>query len=141
MTELVKEVMSPKASWIEPNTKVTDAARQMKQEDIGFLPIGENDRLIGVVTDRDITTRVVGSGKDPSKTSVREVMSKGVSYCFEEDNVEKAVENMCKNKIHRLIVLNDKKRMTGILALRDLATRGHEPHEAIFAHLVESIKH
>ncbi|MCP6755954.1 CBS domain-containing protein, partial [Klebsiella pneumoniae] len=82
---LAKEVMTKKPEYLPPTATLKEAAGLMSKGDFGFIPIGENDRLIGAVTDRDIAIRAVAKGKDPSKTSVKEVMSKGIQYCFEDD--------------------------------------------------------
>lgn len=134
----VKEIMSKKPDYIDPEFTLKDAADEMFKKDIGFLPIGdkEKDRLIGVITDRDITLRGVAKGKDPKKTLVKDVMTRDVLYCFEDENIEKVADNMCKNQIRRLIVLNKDKRITGIISLGDLALKnkdewlaGHTLHE------------
>jgi CBS domain-containing protein len=88
--------------------------------DAGALPVGENDRLVGMITDRDITVRAVGAGKGPD-TPIREVMSKDVRYCFEDDELDEVAENMADIKVRRLPVLNRDKRLVGILSLGDIA--------------------
>ena len=84
----VKDVMSHDVRLVTPNDTVETAARLMAELDVGVLPIGENDRLVGIVTDRDITIRAVASGKSPIETTVREVMSQGVKYVFEEESTQ-----------------------------------------------------
>lgn len=123
---VVKQVMTKKAKYLSPNTTLKQAASTMLRRHIGFLPIGLNGRLIGAITDRDITTRAVAKGWDPKTTTVKKAMSKKVLYCFELDNITKAAKSMEKKGIHRLIVLDNKnaKRMTGILSLSDLAKKG-----------------
>lgn len=117
----VKEAMSKKPDFIPPTMNLTDASKEMLKYDFGFLPIGENDRLIGTVTDRDITIRAIAKGKDPNKTLVKDVMTDEILYCFEEDELEKAAQSMGEEQIHRLVVLNKDKRMTGVLSIGDLA--------------------
>jgi CBS domain-containing protein len=111
---------------IDPNSSIRDAARRMKDEDIGALPIGENDRLIGMVTDRDIAIRAVAEDRDPTSTRVRDVMSEKIYYCFEDDDIESAARCMAENRVRRLPILNRDKRLTGIVSLADIAQTGEE---------------
>jgi CBS domain-containing protein len=120
---LVRETMTRRALWITPDISLTEAAKQMRDENIGCLPIGENDRLVGMITDRDLTCRAVAEGADPAKTTAREVMTRGVSYCFEDDDINEAVHLMEEKRIHHIPVLNSQKRMVGILSLSDLALK------------------
>jgi len=122
----ISEIMTPDPELIDPTATVRDAAQRMKNEDIGALPVGENDRLIGMVTDRDITVRAVAEGRDPSSTTVRDVMSEKIYYCFEDDDVEDAAKCMADNQVRRLPILNRDKRLTGIVSLADLAQAGEE---------------
>jgi CBS domain-containing protein len=121
---LIREAMTPHADWIGPDIPLTETARMMRDKNIGCLPIGENDRLIGMITDRDLACRAVADGADPRTTSARAVMTKGVTWCFEDESVDEAVERMGAKQIHHLPVLNREKRMVGILSLSDLALRG-----------------
>lgn len=120
---LAKEVMSKKPEFLPPTATVKEAANQMRKHDYGFVLIGENDRLKGTVTDRDIAVRVIGENKDPNKTSLQEIMSEGIHYCYENDPIETAIEQMKKFKIRRLVVLNTDKRMTGVISMGDIATK------------------
>jgi CBS domain-containing protein len=117
----VREVMSKKPEFLQPTATLKEAAAKMQELDCGFIPIGENDKLIGAVTDRDIVIRTLAEGKDPNKTTLRDVMSERIEFCFEDDDLNKAVKRMENSKVHRLVVLNKDKRMTGILALGDIA--------------------
>lgn len=124
---LVKEAMRRDAYWISPETTVKDAALKMRDLDIGSLPIGENDRLIGMVTDRDIALRCCADGKDPAKLTAREVMTRGISWCFEDQTVEDAAHLMESKHVRRLPVLSREKRMIGYLSVSDLAAKAsHE---------------
>lgn len=120
----VAQIMTAHVELTDPNTAITAAARRMRDEDIGALPVGENDRLVGMVTDRDIAVRGVAEGKDPDNCTVRDVMSDGVYYCFEDENVERAAAVMAEHKVRRLPILNREKRLVGVLALADLARAG-----------------
>ena len=117
----VQEIMTPRAKVIDPNTNIAEAARAMRSDNIGALPVGENDRLVGMVTDRDIAMRAVAEERPSGNTAVRQVMSERVYYCFEDDDVEQAAKVMAEHQVHRLPVLNRDKRLVGILALADLA--------------------
>lgn len=117
----VKDAMHADALWREPTTSVTDIAKLMKKEDIGCVPIGENDRLIGMVTDRDITVRGVANGGDLTSQTARDVMTKDIVYCTENEDIADAVHLMENKKLRRLPVINDEKRLVGMLSLGDVA--------------------
>jgi CBS domain-containing protein len=119
----VKEAMTTHAEWVAPDLSLTEVARRMRDNEIGCLPVGDKDRLIGMITDRDIACRAVANGSDPAKTKARDVMTKGISYCFDDQTLEEAVRMMEEKGIHHLPVLNRSKRMIGILALGDVALR------------------
>ncbi len=121
---LIKEIMTPSAEIVQPQTSVKDAAARMKALDVGVMPVGDNDRLVGILTDRDIAVRTVAEGKDPANTEVGEVMTPDVSYCFEDQDLTEAGELMKKNKIRRLVVLNRDKRMVGMCSIGDVAVHG-----------------
>ncbi|MGO9545015.1 MAG: CBS domain-containing protein [Rhodomicrobium sp.] len=116
----VKRAMHKGAMWISPETPLLEVAKTMQEHDIGALPVGENDRLIGMVTDRDIVCRAVAKGGNLAKMTARDVMTKGISWCREEHDIEEALELMQRNKIRRLPVINESKRMVGILSLGDI---------------------
>jgi CBS domain-containing protein len=121
----VREVMTARAEWIAPTLSVAEAARKMRDYKIGCLPVGENDRLVGMLTDRDIICRAVADGADPATTKAADVMTKGITYCFDDDSVEAAIDQLEAKQIHHIPVLSrEKKRMIGILSLADLALRG-----------------
>jgi CBS domain-containing protein len=118
----LKDVMTTKVQLTDPGAKLKDAAISMREGDFGLLPVGANDRLVGTITDRDITVRAVAEGKDPNTTTVADVMSDGIHYCFEDQEVEEAARLMSEAQVRRLPVLNRDKRLVGIVALADLAT-------------------
>jgi CBS domain-containing protein len=134
-----KNVMSKKPEFAPPSWTLKQAADQMRTHDYGFLPIGENDRLIGAVTDRDMVIRAIAEGRDPNKTTVREVMTSEVQYCFETDNIEDVVQQMESLQIRRLVVLNKDKRMTGIISLGDVATKGR--NSRLCSELIDAVSH
>lgn len=119
----VKEIMDNEPKYVPPEMTLKEACQLLRDNDFGFLPIGENDRLIGTITDRDICIRAIAEGKDPNTCTVRECMGNRVLYCFEEDDLDTAAGYMEKQQIHRLIVLNQDKRMTGIVSIGDFARK------------------
>jgi CBS domain-containing protein len=123
----VSEAMSTDVKITSPSQSIRDAACTMAEIDAGILPVGENDRLVGMITDRDIAIRAVAAGKDPS-TPVREVMSGEVKYCFDSDDVKDVARNMADIKVRRLPVLNKNKRIVGILSLGDIAITDGAKH-------------
>lgn len=122
----VNEAMSKKPVFLPPTTTLKDAAAKMKELDCGFIPVGENDKLIGAVTDRDIVLRSLAEGKDPNKSTLKDVMSEHIEYCFEDEDLDKTIEHMKTKQIHRLVVLNKDKRMTGIISLGDIARNSND---------------
>jgi len=116
----VKEVMTRDVRLIEPAHTIRDAARLMAEMDAGIMPVREGDRLVGMITDRDIAIRAVAQGKGP-ETSIREVMTDEVRYCFEDEDTDKVERNMADIQVRRLPVLNRDKRLVGIVSLGDLA--------------------
>jgi CBS domain-containing protein len=117
----VKRAMHKGAMWISPETPLMEIAKTMQEHDIGALPVGENDRLVGMVTDRDIVCRGVAGGRDLSKLKARDVMTKGITYCRDENEIQEALELMQKHKVRRLPVIDANKRMVGILSLGDVS--------------------
>jgi len=110
--------------WVaNPTETLQDAARTMADLDSGFLPVGENDRLVGVITDRDIAIRAVGCGCAPD-TKIRDVMSDEVKYCYADDDVDDILDNMAVQQIRRLPVVDRGKRLVGVVSISDLATNG-----------------
>jgi len=116
----VHQAMTSDVKILNPQQTIRDAAAAMAEVDAGVLPVGENDRLVGMITDRDIVIRAIAAGKTV-KTPIRDVMSKEVLYCFEDDDCDDVAQNMAQNKIRRLPVLNHDKRLVGIVSLGDLA--------------------
>lgn len=117
----VSQAMHQGAEWCSPDTPISGVAKIMQESDIGAVPIGENDKLIGMVTDRDITCRAVASGADMSKMTARDVMSEGIIFCTEDEELDDAIHLMEDKRIRRLPVINKDKRMVGMLSLGDLS--------------------
>lgn len=117
----VKDAMHKGVEWVAPSTPVPDLARMMKKHDIGAIPVGENDKLIGMVTDRDIVCRGVGNGKDVSKLTARDVMTPNIVWCHADEDLDDATRIMEDKKIRRLPVIDKNKRMVGMLSLGDIS--------------------
>lgn len=123
---LTREAMTAHAEWIAPDLSLTETALCMRDKNIGCLPVGENDRLIGMITDRDIVCRAVAQGLDPKTATARDVMTQGVTWCFDDEALADVVERMEQKQIHHIPVLDRQKRLAGIVSLSDLALRGPE---------------
>jgi CBS domain-containing protein len=117
----IAEVMTTDVEVIDSYAPLTEAAAKMKTLDVGLLPICDGDKLIGTLTDRDITVRGIAEGYDPSDTKVSDIMSTDLAYCFEDEEIEKALSLMEDRQIRRLPVLDREKRLIGIVSLGDLA--------------------
>jgi CBS domain-containing protein len=127
--ERVADVMEREVKLANPDDNVQQAARMMREADVGILPVGEGDRLVGMVSDRDIAVRVAAEGRDPARTKVRDVMSPDVRYVYEDEDLEHVAENMAEQQVRRLPVMNRDKRLIGIVSLGDIAT-GQRSHLA-----------
>ena len=116
----VKEAMTRDVRLVKPDQPISEAAKLMAELDIGALPVEESDRLVGMITDRDIAVRAVALGRGPD-TPVSEVMSREIKYCYEDQSIDEVTQNMGELRIRRLPVLTRDKRLVGILSLGDLA--------------------
>ncbi len=133
----VKEAMHKGVEWVAPDTPIAEIARLMRTRDIGSVPIGEDDRLIGMVTDRDIVCKgLARDGFDPQRTTARDVMTPGIHCCHEDDDLAKAVKHMEGLNIRRLPVINKSKRMVGILSLGDIS---HSAPSELLTECVKSV--
>lgn len=117
----VSKAMHAKADWASADMPVSEVAKMMQKDDIGAIPVGKDDKLIGMITDRDIALRVVADGRDPAKTTVEQVMSKGIVFCRTHETVEDAIHLMDQKKIRRLPVIDENKRLVGMLSLGDVS--------------------
>ena len=121
---LVKDVMTPRVECIRPTESIAHAADRMKKLDVGSLPVcGDDEKLVGMITDRDITTRATARSGDPGATRVADVMTPSVIYAFQDQSVQEAGRLMEHNQVRRLVVLDRDKRLVGIVSLGDLALR------------------
>jgi len=118
----LKDIMTPNPECIHPDDTLQEAARRMRDLDVGPLPVcGDDDRLAGMITDRDITVRAVAEGRDPRTTTVREAMTEDVIFGFEDQDLDDAARIMEQRQIRRLVVLDRDRRMVGIASLGDVA--------------------
>ena len=116
----IKDVMTQNCDWIAPETTLSEAAQMMKDKDVGFLPIGQNDKLIGTVTDRDIVLRAVAQNAS-TNDAVQSVMTPKLMYCFDDQPVDEVCKNMADIKVRRLPVVNRDKRLVGVVSLGDVS--------------------
>lgn len=119
----LREIMTPRVEVLPPTATLQAAAQRMKEIDVGSLPVCDGERLLGTLTDRDITIRATAEGWDPRTTTVSEVMSREIVYCFEDQDVEEAADVMESRQVRRLPILTRDKRLCGIVSLGDLAVR------------------
>jgi CBS domain-containing protein len=117
----VQEIMSRNVETVEPSTLTAKAAEKMRDLRIGFLVVLENDRLEGVLTDRDITIRSVAEGRDPRASRVGDIMTPTVFYCYEEDDVERVGEQMREQEVRRMVILDQEDKLVGVVSLGDIA--------------------
>lgn len=127
---LVRDIMHSGVRVINHKLTVEQAAKMMADNDIGSVPVEKNDKLVGMITDRDITIRVVAAGKNPKSTKVSECMTEGINYCFDDNEIEVVAKKMKENKQRRLPVINRQKRLVGIISLAEITSRRMEPHLA-----------
>jgi len=120
----IQDVMTGDVSFVEPATPILEIARKMRDNDIGSTPVVEDERLVGMVTDRDLVVRILAEGGDVRIKTARDAMSPGVLYCFADESVEAVLENMGDQQIRRLPVVNREKRLVGVVSLGDLALSG-----------------
>jgi len=120
----IQDVMTADVSFVRPDTPILEIARKMRDGDIGATPVVEDERLVGMVTDRDVVVRVIAEGGDARTKTARDAMSPGVLYCFVDQSVEEVLENMGDQQIRRLPVVDRAKRLVGVVSLGDLALSG-----------------
>jgi CBS domain-containing protein len=133
----VQTAMHKGVEWVGPDTPITELAKLMRQHDVGSIPIGENDQLIGMVTDRDIVCKGLAQhGFDARRATARDVMTEGIHCCRDDDDLAKAVRHMEALKVRRLPVINKSKRMVGILSLGDVS---HSAPSDLLSECVKSV--
>ncbi len=119
----VSEIMTTDFHMVDSTTSLTEAAEKMKSLNVGFLPVKEGTRLIGLITDRDIVIRGLAEGMDPGSTQVKDIISSEILYCYDDDSIEEAAQIMEDNQVRRLIVVNHDQVPVGIISLGDIAVR------------------
>jgi CBS domain-containing protein len=119
----IKEVMTKSVSYADPGTAVVELARRMRDEDVGAVPIAEDDRLVGMVTDRDIVVRAIASGRSIDGITAQDVMTNRMLFCSDDQDVNDVLANMGEQQVRRLPVVDADKRLVGVISLGDLARR------------------
>src|SRR5437879_903480 len=117
----IREIMSTNVECVPPNSGIRDLANKMKMLDVGFVPICENDRLVGTVTDRDIVIRCLAGGQDVNSCKAGEIMSKNIFWCYEDQDVKDVAEKMRDNDVRRMLILNKGKRLVGVVSIGDIS--------------------
>jgi CBS domain-containing protein len=121
-----KELMTHPVECISPDMRLQDAARVMKTLDVGFLPVCENDRLIGTITDRDMVLRVIAEGRVKEDLKARDIMSPAAFWCYEDQTASEVGDYMSKKEIRRVLILDRNKRLAGVVSIGDLAKGGEQ---------------
>lgn len=124
---LIKDIMSKNVEIVTPKTPLSQVAKKMIQRDCGSIIVVENDRLMGVITDRDIATRCVSEGHHPAETTAGQIMTSEVLYCRDTDTADGVTKIMADNKVRRLVVLDSDKKLVGIVTLGDLSQHSNYP--------------
>lgn len=117
----LSDIMTRDVKVLPPSSTVQEAAEQMRQQDVGALPVCDGKKLLGMITDRDIAIRSSAKGQDPSATKITDVMSADVTWCFDDATIEEATRTMQSKQIRRLPVVDRNKQLVGIVALADVA--------------------
>ncbi|HYR41778.1 MAG TPA: CBS domain-containing protein [Terriglobia bacterium] len=117
----VREIMTTNVECVAPDTGVLELAGKMKTLDIGFIPICENDRLAGTVTDRDIVIRGIAGGKNISTSKANDIMTKDIFWCFDDEDVKDVARRMSEKEVRRMLILNREKRLVGVVSIGDIS--------------------
>lgn len=133
----LRDILTKDPQVIRPDAMICEAARIMRERDIGMLPVCDGERLVGSITDRDLTIRAVAEGSDPLTTQVREVMTPKMFWCYDDDDIEDAAQLMEEKQIRRLPIINREKRLVGIVSLGDLALRSDD--DLLVEEVLESV--
>ncbi len=118
---IVRDVMTVAVKMVRPDTSISDIAKLMRDQDIGAVPVVENEKLIGMITDRDIVVRAVAAARTPNRTTARSVMSERMLYCFADQDIEDVLDNMGDQQVRRLAVVDRDKRLVGVVSIGDLS--------------------
>jgi len=117
----VREIMTSNVECLAPDASLKDIAQEMKSLDVGFIPVCENDRLVGTVTDRDIVIRAVAEGMDITTCKARNIMSREIIYAFDDDDVKTVAEKMREQDVRRILILDKEKRLVGVVSIGDIS--------------------
>jgi CBS domain-containing protein len=117
----VNQIMTKDVECISPETSLQEAASRMKSRNVGFLPVCDKDRPVGAITDRDLTIRAIAQGQDAKQTKVKDVMTKDVFFCFEDQEAEECARYMSEKEVRRMLILNRDNKLVGVISLGDLA--------------------
>jgi CBS domain-containing protein len=134
----VTDVMTKEPLYVCTDANLQKISEEMKRLDCGIIPVGDGEKLLGIVTDRDIVIRAIAEGKSPDKTTANEIMTPDVWYCFENDKIEDAANSMKVKKVKRLIVLNNDKKLVGLISLSDIST-STSANEILVGEVVERL--
>lgn len=118
----VKEIMSKDVETVTPETVITEVANKMRRRDCGSILVVQDDRVVGMITDRDIALRCIADAHHPAEITAGQIMTPEILYCHDTDSADDVAQNMGDNKVRRLAVLDDKKRLVGVVTLGDLAS-------------------
>jgi CBS domain-containing protein len=117
----IREIMTSNVECLAPEAGINEIAQKMKSLDVGFMPICESDRLVGTVTDRDIVIRAIAEGRGVEGTQARDIMTRDIVYCFDDDDVKDAAEKMRDKDVRRILVLDESKRLVGVVSIGDIS--------------------
>jgi CBS domain-containing protein len=117
----IREIMTTNVECVAPNTGIQELANKMKTLDVGFLPVCENDRLVGTITDRDIVIRALTGRQDITTLKTSDIMTKDVHFRYEEDDVKEVAERMREKNVRRIVILNKGKRLVGVVSIGDIS--------------------
>lgn len=120
----ISAVMTRNVEVVAPDAGLEETAEKMRRLDVGVIPVCDGQRLVGMISDRDITVKIVAAKRNPATSKVREAMSEGVTYCFEDQDVQEAAQLMADKQLRRLPILNREKKLVGIVSIGDVAVRG-----------------
>ena len=117
----IREIMTTNVECVSPDTGLHDLANKMKTLDVGFIPVCENDRLVGTVTDRDIVIRGLAGGKDIATAKARDIMTNQIFWCFEDQDIKEVATQMREKEVRRMLILSSDKRLVGVVSIGDIA--------------------
>lgn len=138
MATLVKEIMTKNPDALSDDMTLEQAAAEMQKYDFGFIPIKHENKVIGVVTDRDLVVRCIAKGEDPKQTTLKDIMTEEVLFCHDDDDLSKAIKMMSDNQIHRLAVYDKQNNLCGVISMGDIARKNKDA--SLLGKLTEAIR-